>query len=151
VSDELAALVAVPLDVEVGGKRYRFSPLSIRQNAALRVWARSVPFERFREQIKLLGDVTKEERAQLFARACADSEDEKKIAAIVDGQEGIAKAFELMLRANHPDLTDAEVSALFTVEIEARVWRWLTAVTLPTVGAKEVKQPKKDGGDGVPK
>lgn len=148
MADELSALTAVPLEVDSGGKRYRFSPLTIRQTAELRAWARNKPFEDLRARLKALGDVvSKDDRAQLYHVAESNSLSEPIVNGYLDGPEGTAKAFELMVRVNHPDIADAELSKLLSPEVEARVWRWLREVTAPI--AKEDAQPKKgEGGDG---
>jgi len=149
MADEAAALAAAPLEVELDGKRYRFSPLSIAGQARLRLWAKDKPFEDYARQARLLkGSISEEERSRLFAEAVEKSKDEKAIDAYLDSQEGTAQAFGLMVRCNHPDLTDADLSRLITADVEARVWRWLREVSAPLASGDGA--PKKGGGgDGA--
>jgi hypothetical protein len=147
MADEAAALAAAPLELELDGKRYRFSPLSIAGQARLRLWAKDKPFEDYARQARILkGAISEEERARLFAEAVEKSKDEKTLDGYLDSQEGTAQAFGLMLRCNHPELTDADLTRLITADVEARVWRWLREVAAPLASRED--EPKKGGGGG---
>lgn len=147
MADELAALTAAHLEIEFDGKHYRFSPLGIKQTAQLRLWAKDRPFEDYARQARALkGQISEEERAALFKEARAQSTDEEAIKARLNSVEGTAKAFEMMLRINHPELTDEELGRLLSPDVEVRVWRWLGEVTAPV--AKEEERKNAGGGDG---
>jgi len=95
--------------ITVGGTPYTIGVLTTSSQAKLEAWAKSKVRE---DAFAMLGpDAPPSVRADMV-RWCFSDEARRGIAQQMDSFEGIAKRLELSLRQNHPDVTEAEVTAV---------------------------------------
>jgi len=136
---KLADMAAVPVEVNVNGKIYRISQLTLGDWAKMERWAETQIFENLKRRAQFLEN--EEDKKALSNKIINLTKAEIKRESIeyifaASGESTLQKLL-LMLRHHHPDITEIEVNELLTLttfnEIEKRLENEEEEVTEETV------------------
>lgn len=130
------------ISFEIGGKEYKFAPLTFADFGAFEAWLRS---SRIKEALATLPDDADNGLRVAVIRDLADApiSTTAVMTAMSDSFSGISYVVYLSLRHNHPDLTPEFVGSLITAENVME----LQAVMLAQTGnLAEQEGSAEDGG-----
>lgn len=107
-------LVALPLEVEISGTRYKLAPLGLGQIREIEQWARRAPFEELDAKLAAVKDKAARNllTPKLVEQAMAASENPASIAVYMDSVECMERQFRLSLQTHHPGLTEENMATL---------------------------------------
>lgn len=113
-----AEATAAPVDVRLGGKTYRMSPLTGRDIAELENWLQSEALRRVRDS---LGDASAAEYERTISAAVIGASSlslsSTRGAAMFSTVAGLARMLWQGIQRNHPDVTAEQIqTALFSAD-----------------------------------
>lgn len=114
----LQAMLATPIEVELGGKTYRLARLTFAQLAEFEEWARQQPFRELEGKLNALpeGTLRDEMKPLLLQEAMAASRDSSALGIMAASISGVVKMFTLALRKHHPELDAGTIEAIVAAE-----------------------------------
>jgi len=115
MSQELAEMTALPFKVELQGKEYTLSNMTLGLYAELQQWAEKQLYKKLHDRLKALPADSEDKdireiRQQLKDKIVNISQGEIRfeIATIMNSAEGAAYQLFLMLKKNHPEIKSPE-------------------------------------------
>lgn len=114
---DLFRMMGAPVDVEVNGKTWQFSPLTMGDLGKLDEWAEQQIFADLKKRIALLPPEAKEAKQKLFDRIALITErelSEEAQAVLISPRAAVQRAL-LMLKRKHPEITEKETEDLLGV------------------------------------
>lgn len=99
-------VAGVPREVEVGGKVWKMSQITVGILAQVETWARALPYKRLKEKLELLNDAPKEIKADWYKQADEESKSKEYLQRELESMNGIVYMVRKCFEACHPDLSD---------------------------------------------
>lgn len=108
---DLVFMAGSPIEIELGGNKLKFSPITIGDLADFEAWCIS---ERIKSAIQAMGDIKSSEKIALIQGIQASNS--VNVMAELSTIKGILHMIWLSLRTHQPNITEAEVGKLVGVK-----------------------------------
>lgn len=110
-----AQVTAAPLEIELSGKKYLLSPMRDRDYGEFQRWVQSRIIQLAKDNLNGLSeDEKKFLLVHAYEKASNIKENSPETLRTIQTIEGAAKLAFIMMRKNHPELTEDRVLELFT-------------------------------------
>lgn len=95
-----------PREIQVAGKTFRMSQITVGILAQVETWARALPYKRLKEKLAELPDAPKEIKVGWYEQADKDSASKEFVQRELESINGVMLMIRKCFEVNHPDLSD---------------------------------------------